>query len=639
MAFKCLTRNNRQVRWADKLQTADTRQAPEERGQPTRHGVCQMFSKIRPLSVAAIVAALGLITGSQPTVADPGSPEPTAARWQEFGGLVVPLHPAKGLTLRIITDVGVIAPRYQQLPRDNDRWIEHFASGVPEAKESFRGLVAASGWGHIAPYVYAAAYHALGRIYIGMSSNPVLADEAPLLPNDPLRPGEIRIKLYSDCAEYAQTAAPARFASSPSAFYSRANRQVAFCLPPDWFESLRSLQNMEYDQPERAVAHMEEYVNWLVLQASAHELTHAIQHGTRAADYGHDLVSEGAAMFLADNVQTRAESVMLWGTLPAKQPDPASVKACESSIGTLEELGAISARAVDQFRMSADYVRSHPGFSLTRLLDDKEFYRTDIEAHYAIAYSAVWFASTMSRQLVDSWRRVIAQPAEVRDPSDVAAIDKSFARYIDEWPHAWWEHPDAVNRALQAARAQTVCLNRSFAFSAHSAALLLNAYQPDSPLGLVYDGDVFYRWQMFFVALGRYTEASRKLREGDPLGAMVQSRLGDAYEGLGNIEAALTAYRRVSGLSFPPAYAVMDLSGQLKVRYYESTRAQGTWGTRASFNRANAYVRTFKSPQALAEFSAQCDGGRDARCMAKLWEKRYAEVAERMMTEIQLERR
>ncbi len=596
-----------------------------------------MYSKIRLFSVAAIVAALGSIAGNKPAVADPGSLGPTVAQWQEFGGLAVPLSPAEGLTLRIITDVGVIAPRYQQFPRDNDTWIEHFASGVPKANESFRRLVAASGWGHIAPYMYGAAYHALGRIYIGISSNPTLADGAPLLPNDPLRPGEIRIKLYSDCAEYAKTAAPARFASPPSAFYSRANRQVAFCLPPDWFESLRSLQNVEYDQPESAVVHMEEYVNWLVLQLSAHELTHAIQHGTRAAEYRHDLVSEGAAMFLSDNVQTRAEWVMLFGFKPAKKPDQAAVNACDGAFKTLEKRGTMSAWGLEQFRMSADYVRSHPGFSVTRLLDNEEFYRTDIEAHYAIAYSVVWFAITMDKQLVDSWRRVIAQPAETRDPADVAAIDKSFARYIDEWPHAWWESPDAVSRAGLAARASTECLNRSFVFPAHSAALVLNAYQPDSPLGLVYDGEVFWRSWKLFVALGRYTEASRKLRDGDPLGAMVQTRLGDAYEGLGNIEAALNAYRWAAALPYPPTHVITVLRGRLKVRYYESTRVDGTWGTRASIDRLNAYVRTFQAPQALAEFSRQC-GGEDARCMAKMWEKRYAEVAERMEKEVRVER-
>ncbi len=242
------------------------------------------FGLIRPVRLllmvtAALTLALSIALPSDSYAAQPEPQTPGAGRWEEFGGLVVPLVAAEGITLRIITDVGVIAPTYQSFPRDNDRWIEHFASKLPAANRSFRSLLQASGWGHIAPYVYAAAYHSLGRIFIGFSSNSALADGRSLIPKVALAArGDPDQAIRAALSTRRQPPLPGWSRPLRPSTTPARGRLISAC--PDAADALRSQQRLDQGHPETAVAHMEEFVNWLVLRLSAHELTHAIQQGT-----------------------------------------------------------------------------------------------------------------------------------------------------------------------------------------------------------------------------------------------------------------------------------------------------------------------------------------------------------------------
>ena len=146
------------------------------------------------------------------------------------------------------------------------------------------------------------------------------------------------------------------------------------------------------------MAHMEEFVNWLVLRLSAHELTHAIQQGTHVDEYRFALFREGAAMFLAENVLTREDTKMLLESRPASPRTRQRASACDQAFGSLEQLAAPSAMVVDQFRAAVEHVRSQPDFLITKLLDDGAFYAGDLRAHYAIAFVFLWYSPSACRQ-------------------------------------------------------------------------------------------------------------------------------------------------------------------------------------------------------------------------------------------------
>ena len=594
-------------------------------------------ARVLLVAIAALTLVLCTALPSYAALPEPQTRTPNASQWEEFGGLVIPLPSADGVTLRIITDVGVIAPTYQSFPRDNDLWIENFASEHSAANRSFRGLLQASGWGHIAPYVYAATYHALGRIFIGFSSNPVLADGMRLLPKDALQPGEIRIKVYLDCAAYEKAAAAAQMEVSPEAFYDDRKRQVEFCLPSEAIAVLQSLQQLYQGRPETAIGQTEEFVNWLVLKLSAHELTHAIQQGTKANAYRFALIREGGAMFLADNVVNRDAYIQL--PRPTRPVDLAKLKACEEAFQSVPPYkGAPSPTGVDQLRLAATHVRNQPRFSITKLLDDSTFRAGKPAVHYALAFVFQMFLLDADKALLDAWRRVLTSAGAKTDSADLSAIDQGFVRYVEELP--WWEKPDAEVLAHSNAVASTECKRHGFFNNAHIAALRANAYAPASPLGLVYDGDVYWQVGKFFVALDRYRSAALLLRERDPYSAWVQSRLGDAYEQLGNIDGALRAYRAAAAHPVPVAFATTLMRGDLKMRYYESTRADGAWATEASRDRLQGYIKDFQLPEAVAEITRRCkDEARFEDCMANLMLERFAAVSARMKADLEGGRR
>jgi hypothetical protein len=583
--------------------------------------------------VLALVLGTALPLVSYAALPEPETQPPHAGQWEEFGSLVIPLPTANGITLRIITDIGVIAPTYQSFPRDNDLWIENFASEHRAANRSFRDLLEASGWGHIAPYVYAATYHALGRIFIGFSSNPVLADGMRLLPKDALQPGEIRIKVYLDCPAYEKAAVAAQMEVSPEAFYDDGKRQVEFCLPSEAIAVLQSLQQLYQSRPEIAIGQTQEFVNWLVLKLAAHELTHAIQQGTKANAYRFAFIREGGAMFLADNVVNRDAYIQL--PRPTQSVDLAKLKVCEEAFQSVPPYkGAPSPMSVDQLRLVATHVRNQPHFSITKLLDDSTFRAGKPAVHYALAFVFQMFLRDADKALLVAWRRVSTSAGAKTDSADLAAIDQGFVRYVEELP--WWEKPDAEVLAHSNAVASTECKRHGFFYNAHIAALRVNAYAPVSPLGLVYDGDVYWQVGKFFVALDRYRSGAALLREGDPYSAWVQSRLGDAFEQLGNIDGALHAYRAAAARPVPVAFATTLMRGDLKMRYYEGTRTDGTWATQASRDRLQGYIKDFQLPEAVAEINRRCkDEARFEDCMANLMSERFVAVSTRMKADLE----
>lgn len=552
--------------------------------------------------------------------------------WQEFPNLELPLSNTEGVTIRIRTDLGIVAPRYQQWPRDNERWVDHLTSGVPRAKESVRALVARTGWGHVAPYLYGAVYHALGRMYNGMSSSPALADGSALIPRARLRPGVITLRVYGNRSDYERDA---RAAGNPEAFYNRKAREVSICIPRGWFETLESLQNWRHENPDAALLAMEEYLNWLVLRNTAHELTHEVQDGVPPPAYSTTLVREGTAMFLMDNVMEREEMVKLSEAAMrlVQKPSNAAWKACMEVPGDAPRAGA-SAWGIQRIREAARLVRATPEFSLTSLLRDQAFFSGDsatIGGRYSVAYLAARFLTRLNRDYLAQWNAAVA--AGGLEPS--ARLDAAFRQFAESWAAGSWDNPKAEELRAAAGSTLSTCLNGSLLQPAYDAGRAMIAYNPRHSMGWIYTGDVFWRAGKAFIALDAYYLPARAMiRQGDPAMVLAQSRIADAHESLGRIREARQEYLDVASMSYPDNLEITVSRGRLKAAYYTLTESENSWATDSSARRLNRYVQMYQNQPAQENFRAQCGGGSDFACMARLWRRQYETIAATMKAEL-----
>jgi hypothetical protein len=315
------------------------------------------------------------------------------------------------------------------------------------------------------------------------------------------------------------------------------------------------------------------------------------------------------------------------------KPD-AAFDACDKAFDELPHPWA-SPWGISQFLAAVSYVREHSSFSLTGLLQADAFNSGDVPAHYAVAYTAMEFlAGRASASLVASWKRVIAQRDYALGGTDASAIDKAYRSFLEEWAAKWWENPHGDALWRKAVACQTQCLNAGSLLNAYSAAWLMIAYQPRSPLGYVYLGDVFDGIRQPFIALEDYTEASKWVETSKFSEVLVRARIADAWEKLGDISKARQGYIECANMAYPPILTITILRGKLKAEYYALTEGDGSWATDSSLRRIDRYVGMLQSADAVRELKTHCSGGHDLPCFSALMQKRYAEVSERMRSEL-----
>lgn len=557
--------------------------------------------------------------------------------WESFTDLVLPLSVAQGVTLRIDTDLGVIAPKYQKYPPANDRWLDHLTSGVPAAKQSVAALVSRTGWGHAAPYLYAAIYHSLGRIYHGMSSSPMLTDGTELIPKLPMKADiPLWIRVYGNQQEYDTVAK--RF-GTPTAFYEPARRRLSLCIPRAFFESLAYLQNWQHENPDSDLLALEEYLNWSVMRNASHELTHEVQRNSPGPTYSSILVREGTAMLLMDNVMEREERVKLIDAVKRMTKPQAHTAGppCEALPSAAPAAGA-SPWGAAQIRGAIQHIRSDPRFSVTSLLDNDAFLSGDnntIAARYQVAYLAMRFVLRLPAGRLSAWKRVQLQPGLARTDTDAGSLDQAFRSFSEAWARQYWESPRAMDFWDSARRNLSNCLNQGDIFQAYEAGRSMIIHAPDMPLGYLYTGDVFWRAGKFFIALEAYYAPLRNtVSSNDPMAVLVASRIADGHAGLGRISEARTEYLQVARMPYPLNLAITVQRGRLKAAYYTLTETVGTWASDPWEKRLNGYVRLFQEPSARQRMADLCSAGQDERCMAKQWEGRYEEVVAQMKADM-----
>jgi hypothetical protein len=512
-----------------------------------------------------------------------------------FGPYLLPI--LEDVHVVIDTDLGVLAPEFQQLDRKDTLLLAYMSTGCGPCGLVFRDVVHKAGWGHAAPYLYAAVYHSLGRILYGISVDFMrLPDGTPLLPRERIAHDTLRIRVFAGRERYNAAAGDAIHRGA-SGYWNPQRKEIGIFVDKALFRWAGYQAKWQRNEATSHVSQLENYVKRLVIRKIGHELFHAVQQHTPADLYYFPFVAEGTAIYAQENGFDREELFHL---------SPASVKpVAECSLTAVG--GRLGYSGLKNLYRAEELVRSDRHVSVTHLLslDEYEFYDvlpSELEDRYALALGLIFFLNGADSAIVEAWKRItteILQTGGVRDRSGAASrFDSAYVTWLRKLASRWWGAPDARDRFVKAREHSTACLNARWLGPAYMWARQMAWLQPTSPTGPIYIGDIFFRIMHSFTAFDYYAIADALLSANQKSESQVKvkSRLADALEQLGDIEGALTLYKKLFDQPITEGWEVIILlRSRLKYEYYEETRWAGRWRTEASQVRLNNYVRELAS--------------------------------------------
>jgi tetratricopeptide (TPR) repeat protein len=257
-------------------------------------------------------------------------------------------------------------------------------------------------------------------------------------------------------------------------------------------------------------------------------------------------------------------------------------------------------------KRAADALSREPNFSLSELMgmNDASFYfgtSQEVLDRYALSYAALEFAQRLSPEQLPPFKRIlvelVAKSKIEASRSDAEVLDRLFRAYLNTIRAEHWRSPDAQTKAQAASRRVTACLQAGNLPNAFGSAAEINAYMPDLPTGPLYAGDIFFHINQPLLALDFYLRARDLFRRfGGEYRTRIDTRVADAQELTGNVEAAVRIYEAVS--SQPPEDPRIQFTwarAGMKAEYYRRIQARGLTVKIRHVERANKILSEFNA--------------------------------------------
>lgn len=499
---------------------------------------------------------------------------------ESFGPMPLPFGPTAGLNILIETDLGVIAPQLQAIPRDD-----------PTLKKS--GIVGDAtplaeqvGWGHAAPYLYAAVVDALGRIYYGLSLDLMqLPDGTQLLKRGALGKGQIVIRVISDRERYSNAAHDTAHAGQDG-YWDPRKKEVGIFINETILNLARRIEDPQ-DETARlqTVEALRAYLYQRLLYKVGHELFHAIQSVTDNQSYLFPALSEASAVLTQDNILLRENFVVFSRAMMGRKKSSDEEKNYATCMAS--GLPTFNFYRLVRMKRAYDAIQRSPDLSVTALLasDNRTFFEAATEAdlldRYAIAYALLDFLMRANNDQFAAYKAVLD---ELTDKGTISAsrakaalFDDLFRQYLAGVGQKYWANPQADQKFEAALERETACqkgYNLTYAFNSAAEAY---AYKPLSPTGPLYIGDVFYQIRQPLLALDFYLLARASYNKGGgDYRTRVETRVADAQEFVGDIEEAIEAYKRTTaGPPESPFLLIPWFRAGMKSEYYERLQRRG----------------------------------------------------------------
>jgi hypothetical protein len=554
------------------------------------------FTAFRPPVFVVAMLATALLAAAPlaaQTAAPPGPPPLEA-----FGQLRLPFAQAEGLDVMLETDLGVIAPELQAIPRDDQALRE---SGVVMVEEA-GPLVQAAGWGHAAPYLYSAVIDALGRLYNSFTIDQMrLSDGTELLPRGRLTRGTLLIRVIGNRDRYKELTRDVSHAGSDG-YWNPKNNEVGIFIKASQLDFARGLENPDAPAVRlRTVETLRAFLSRRFIYKVGHELFHAIQPNDNDT-YLFPLIAEGTAVLAQDTVLTRETGVVMNRARPAaRSPEEAASEVQCSADGYRPFNFYLPLR----LKRAYDAVARDPAFSITALLamNAKAFGDAsgeDTLDRYAISYAFVYLLGSFSRNELASYKAVfdelIAKERIRSSRNDADIVDRLFRERLAAYGKRFWANPQAGAKFTAAAQRVTACLKANNSLNALGSAAEAYAYNPASAIGPLYAGDVFNKIEQPLLALEFYLlarQAFSRSRTGDTR-TRIETKIADAQERTGDIEGAMTTYAGI--VDTPPEdlpLLMLWCKAGSKLEYYQRIQARGIAVRSRHVARANRMLDPF----------------------------------------------
>lgn len=392
---------------------------------------------------------------------------------------------------------------------------------------------------------------------------------------------EVEVRFYSDRTVYDADAA-ALGLTNTSGYYDRENDTLGVYVDTQLFRWMGHQAGWSDRAQEEIVRQVQEYVNRVVIQALAHEIFHYLQDQSRNPQFSLPLTYEGSATFLEFNVLFREEiswlvdayrSLNIQPELPGADTHPCQDLLVNSSpahiFGMLElRSGAnfVAENAVD-IRLALS-ITPNELFALPKETREK---------FYDLGFFFVFF------QVIEwEWWSVAAEEflASGRPQDLPDGTEEDFQNFAKGFVHSL---PDRLPKETleYVLSLSSNCMREARFLSARAGAELAALRDDLSAQAYVYLGDLYWRLSQPLFALDYYVRALAAIDYAPPGEALrVEGRLGDAFEQLGDIDAALLHFEKCRNHAIQDVnYDIVRLRCALKQKIYSHPSALARWRT------------------------------------------------------------
>lgn len=448
--------------------------------------------------------------------------------------------------------------------------------------------------GHAMPYFYIAINHAFSRIFRNVLLVPRPIEESfglevdsngehlknlrDLIPVREVKGRRLRVEIYFGRDTFDAAAAEIRLHSA-RAFWDPGASRIALFVDRSVFHWLPYKAAWGEQSTEQTAIHIRDYVIRKILKVAGHEIFHFVQHAIGAPVYNSPFLAEATAVFVHENLASREDMFQL-GEAQTKRGLPRLPPRDSLCWSLIPESPPFESDVMYSLYL-ADQVPADRAFDLERALmaEDGEFYQmsdSDLRAAYSRGIAFIQFASQLPRpDFLNRFGELTQNSDSDKRRAAVAGINEHFMVWWMEFRAKWWANPESRKIFATVSEAVSACLGAGHRPAAFAGARWMAALRPDSPTPLVFEGDVFWRVEIPFFALDLYAQALKRAEKhgfGDEPAMRIASRLGDAYEALGDLASAMSSFRRFQGpppRGGDPGLLLIDLRSKLKLAFYD----------------------------------------------------------------------